>query len=47
MNWMNGGFCNRAILRPNCHSNLFLFVSNKSFVTLVTRRLHCLFPYLF
>ena len=42
MNWMNGGFCTRVILRPICRSCPFLFVSNKSFVTLVTRHFYCL-----
>ena len=42
MNWMNGGFCAHALMRPICHSCPFLFVSNKSFVTLVTRHFYCL-----
>ena len=37
MNRMNGDFCAHVLMRPiHCHSP-FLFVSNKSFVTLVTR----------
>ena len=39
MNWMNGDFCTRDILRPSCRSCPFLFVSNKSFVT---RHFYCL-----
>ena len=42
MNRMNGDFCAHVLMRPiHCHSP-FLFVSNKSFVTLVTRHFYCL-----
>ena len=42
MNRMNGDFCAHVLMRPiHCHSH-FLFVSNKSFVTLVTRHFYCL-----
>ena len=42
MNWMNGGFCTRVLMLPIRHSCPILFVSNKSFVTLVTRHFYCL-----